>query len=63
MTSYIKYFFYFILIMVSIIFFFSSYYKVDNIVQTENLKSENIDTNDSLNIIENINYSSLDKDE
>ena len=48
--------------MVSIIFFFSSYYKVDNIVQTENLKSENIDTNDSLNIIENINYSSLDKD-
>ena len=48
--------------MVSIIFFFSSYYEVDNIVQTENLKSENIDTNDSLNIIENINYSSLDKD-
>ena len=62
MISYIKYFIYLILIIVSFIFFFSSYYEVDNVVQTENLKSENIDTNDNLNIIENINYSSLDKD-
>ena len=62
MISYIKYFLYLILIIVSFIFFFSSYYEVDNVVQTENLKSENIDTNDNLNIIENINYSSLDKD-
>ena len=62
MISYIKYFLYLILIIVSIIFFFSNYYEVDNVVQTENLKSENIDTNDNLNIIENINYSSLDKD-
>ena len=62
MISYIKYFIYLILIIVSIILFFSSYYKVDNVVQTENLKSENIDTKDNLNIIENINYSSLDKD-
>ena len=62
MIGYIKYFIYLTLIIVSIIFFFSSYYEVDNVVQTENLKSENIDTNDNLNIIENINYSSLDKD-
>ena len=62
MISYIKYFIYLILIIVSFIFFFSSYYEVDNVVQTENLKSENIDTNDNLNIIENINYSSLDKE-
>ena len=62
MISYIKYFIYLISIIVSFIFFFSSYYEVDNVVQTENLKSENIDTNDNLNIIENINYSSLDKD-
>ena len=62
MISYIKYFIYLILIIVSFIFFFSSYYEVDNVVQTENLKSENIDTKDNINIIENINYSSLDKD-
>ena len=62
MISYIKYFIYLLLIIVSIIFFFSSYYEVDNVVQTENLKSENIDTKDNINIIENINYSSLDKD-
>ena len=62
MISYIKYFLYLILIIVSIIFFFSNYYEVDKAVKTENLKSENIDTNDNLNIIENINYSSLDKD-
>ena len=62
MISYIKYFIYLILIIVSFIFFFSSYYEVDKVVQTDNLKSENIDTNDNLNIIENINYSSLDKD-
>tara|TARA_Y100000816_G_scaffold185030_1_gene134242 strand:- start:136 stop:711 length:576 start_codon:yes stop_codon:yes gene_type:complete len=62
MISYIKYFFYLILIIVSIIFFFSSYYEVDNVVQKENLEPENIGANDSLNIIENINYSSLDKD-
>ena len=62
MIGYIKYFIYLTLIIVSIIFFFSSYYEVDNVVQTENLKSENIDTKDNINIIENINYSSLDKD-
>ena len=62
MISYIKYFIYLLLIIVSIIFFFSNYYEVDKAVKTENLKSENIDTNDNLNIIENINYSSLDKD-
>ena len=62
MISYIKYFLYLILIIVSIIFFFSNYYEVDKAVKTENLKSENIDTNDNLNIIENINYSSFDKD-
>ena len=70
MISYIKYFLYLILIIVSITFFFSSYYEVDNLAQTDNLKSENkdnlksenIDNNDNLNIIENINYSSLDKD-
>ena len=62
MISYIKYFLYLILIIVSIIFFFSNYYEVDKAVKTENLKSENIDTNDNLNIIENINYSSLDKE-
>ena len=62
MISYIKYFFYLILIIVSIIFFFSSDYEVDNVVQKENLEPENIGANDSLNIIENINYSSLDKD-
>ena len=62
MISYIKYFIYLILIIVSIIFFFSRNYEVDNVVQTDNLKSENIDTDDNLNMIENINYSSLDKD-
>ena len=62
MISYIKYFFYLILIIVSIIFFFSSDHEVDNVVQKENLEPENIGANDSLNIIENINYSSLDKD-
>ena len=62
MISYIKYFFYLILIIITIIFFFSNYYKSDNVVQTENIKSEKINTNDSLNIIENINYSSLDKE-
>ena len=62
MISYIKYFIYLLLIIVSIIFFFSRNYEVDNVVQTDNLKSENIDTNDNLNTIENINYSSLDKD-
>ena len=62
MISYIKYFFYLILIIVSITFFFSSDYEVDNVVQKENLEPENIGANDSLNIIENINYSSLDKD-
>ena len=62
MTTYIKYFFYLILIIITIIFFFSNYFKSDNVVQTENIKSEKINTNDSLNIIENINYSSLDKE-
>ena len=62
MISYIKYFIYLLLIIVSIIFFFSRNYEVDNVVQTDNLKSENIDSNDNLNTIENINYSSLDKD-
>ena len=62
MISYIKYLIYLLLIIVSIIFFFSRNYEVDNVVQTDNLKSENIDTNDNLNTIENINYSSLDKD-
>ena len=62
MISYIKYFIYLLLIIVSIIFFFSRNYEVDNVVQTDNLKSENIDTDDNLNTIENINYSSLDKD-
>ena len=62
MISYIKYFIYLLLIIVSIIFFFSRNYEVDNVVQTDNLKSENIDANDNLNTIENINYSSLDKD-
>ena len=62
MISYIKYFIYLLLIIVSIIFFFSRNYEVDNVVQTDNLKSENIATDDNLNTIENINYSSLDKD-
>ena len=62
MTSYIKYFFYLMIISIVIIFFFSNYYKNDNIVQTDSIKSDNINTNDSLNIIENINYSSLDKE-
>ena len=62
MISYIKYLIYLLLIIVSIIFFFSRNYEVDNVVQTDNLKSENIDSNDNLNTIENINYSSLDKD-
>ena len=62
MTSYIKYFFYLMIISIVIIFFFSNYYKNDNIVQTDSIKSDNINKNDSLNIIENINYSSLDKE-
>ena len=62
MISYIKYLIYLLLIIVSIIFFFPRNYEVDNVVQTDNLKSENIDANDNLNTIENINYSSLDKD-
>ena len=50
------------MVVISIIFFFSNYYESDKVVQTQNLKSDKINTNNSLNIIENINYSSFDKE-
>tara|TARA_A100001015_G_scaffold304569_1_gene395961 strand:- start:241 stop:816 length:576 start_codon:yes stop_codon:yes gene_type:complete len=62
MTVYIKYFFYLILILISITLFFSDFYESNKVVQTEKIKSKTEETKDSLNIIENINYSSFDNE-
>jgi len=62
MTVYIKYFFYLMLILISITLFFSDFYESNKVVQTEKIKSKTEETKDSLNIIENINYSSFDNE-
>ena len=62
MTVYIKYFFYLMLILISITLFFSNFYESNKVLQTERVKSKTEETKDSLNIIENINYSSFDNE-
>ena len=62
MTVYIKYFFYLMLILISITLFFSNFYESNKVVQTHKLNSKTEETKDSLNIIENINYSSFDSE-
>ena len=62
MTVYIKYFFYLMLILISITLFFSNFYESNKVVQTQKIKSKTEETKDSLNIIENINYSSFDNE-
>ena len=62
MTVYIKYFFYLMLILISITLFFSNFYESNKVLQTERVKSKTEETKDSLNIIENINYSSFDSE-
>ena len=62
MTVYIKYFFYLMLILISITLFFSNFYESNKVVQTHKLNSKTEETKDSLNIIENINYSSFDNE-
>ena len=62
MTVYIKYFFYLMLILISITLFFSNFYESNKVVQPQKIKSKTEETKDSLNIIENINYSSFDSE-
>ena len=62
MIGYIKNFFYLIFILTFIIFFFFSSDKDNNLIENETLKSNNILKEKNLNIIENINYSSFDKE-
>ena len=62
MTFYIKYFFYLMLILILITLFFSNFYESNKVVQTQKIKSKTEETKDSLNIIENINYSSFDSE-
>tara|TARA_X000000368_G_C22856376_1_gene634496 strand:+ start:99 stop:641 length:543 start_codon:yes stop_codon:yes gene_type:complete len=50
------------LILISITLFFSNFYESNKVLQTERVKSKTEETKDSLNIIENINYSSFDNE-
>ena len=60
MSRYIKYSLYLIFILISITFYFSNHNKSDKVFKKENLESKTSTSKDSLNIIENINYSSFD---
>ena len=62
MTRYIKYFFYLIFILTSVIFFYSNYDKSEKTAEIENLKTETSAEEEISNLIENINYSSFDKE-
>tara|TARA_Y100000816_G_C26078168_1_gene567846 strand:- start:632 stop:1207 length:576 start_codon:yes stop_codon:yes gene_type:complete len=62
MTRYIKYFFYLIVILTSVIFFYSNYDKSEKTAEIENLKTETSAEEEISNLIENINYSSFDKE-
>ena len=62
MTRYIKYFFYLIFILTSVIFFYSNYDKSEKTAEIENLKIETSAEEEISNLIENINYSSFDKE-
>ena len=62
MIRYIKNFFYLMLFLFGVIFYISNNYKSEKKVQSENLKLTTSVEKDIPNIIENINYSSFDKE-